>query len=136
MFRFQYIACNTDMYDAEAFTIYNMIEAITVNVRYDAMKRPEIVTRSCQNINQHKILRHEYTSTYCQLLLLLRTHTFVTSNPYIGKLLQREIRDLSGRKPQVFLWPYNYKENISILNGIQFVPKCFVSCVADHLTLK
>jgi len=31
--RLQYIACNTDMYDAEVLMIYNIIEAITVIVR-------------------------------------------------------------------------------------------------------
>lgn len=73
MFRLQYIACNTDMYDAEAFTIYNMIEAIMVNVRYDAMKQLEIVTRSCQNINQRK-----NSAPRIRLYVLLAT--FITSN--------------------------------------------------------
>lgn len=63
MFRLQYIACNTDMYDAEAFMIYNMIEAITVIVREHYINEQlEIVTRSCQNINQRKILCHKYAS--------------------------------------------------------------------------
>lgn len=50
MFKPQYIACNTDMYDTEAFTIYNVIEAITIIIRecYATMKRLEIVTRSYQ----------------------------------------------------------------------------------------
>lgn len=62
------------MYDAEAFTIYNMIEAITVNVRYDAMKQLEIVTRSCQNINQRENSAPRIRLyLLLELLLLLQT---------------------------------------------------------------
>jgi len=67
------------MYDAEVLMIYNIIEAITVIVRKRLCRneeRLEIVTRSYQNINQHKVSRYEYDSTFVTLL-----------NPYVGKLL-------------------------------------------------
>lgn len=49
MFRAQYIACNTDTYDAEAFRIYNMIEAITAMVR-ECYITTQLLGNDCQNI--------------------------------------------------------------------------------------
>lgn len=128
--KLQYIACSTDTYDAEAFTICNMVETHTAP--------------SCGNIvarrSDWKIAeKSAKTRCACKLRLhepLNRLIFVVSLRSYVAELLQGKIHELAGRELQMLLRSHDHEENIAILIRLQIVPERFVRRVADRFALQ